>query len=610
MLVSLHKQMNLENLSLDLASLRQGYRKGTFDPSAVIAEVYRRIAAANDDGIFISLAEREKALTAARTLGSFSEDRPLWGVPFAVKDNIDVADMPTTAACPAFAFTPGETAFAVDRLLAAGAILIGKTNLDQFATGLVGVRTPYPVPKNSFDDKMIPGGSSSGSAVAVARGLVSFALGTDTAGSGRVPAGLNNIVGLKPTLGAVSTRGVFPACRTLDCVSFFALTVEDAFAAFAVARGYDEQEPYSRREYASGELSSGPPALRVAVPDTASRKFFGDKQSEAAFDASIAQLKSLGASVTEVDLSPFFAAAQMLYTGPWVAERYHAMRDLIEKKPDAILPVTLGIVKQAEHFTASATYDAYYRLAGFKRKAEIALRGFAALMVPTYPRPRSVADLASDPVGPNSELGTYTNFVNLLDLCALAVPGSLRGDGFPSGVTLISSAGQDALLASIGAELHRKAGVKLGATATMMPAPPARSSQALAGEIELVVVGAHLSGMPLNHELLSLNARFLRRTETTPDYRLFALPGGPLKKPGLLRVADGEGVQVATEVWALPAEGFARFVSAIPAPLGIGTLRLADGTAPKGFLVEAEAVRDAADISRFGGWRAYIESGS
>ncbi|MGE0339890.1 MAG: allophanate hydrolase [Xanthobacteraceae bacterium] len=597
--------MNLETLSFNITALREAYRNGAATPSTVIAEAYRRIESCGDGGIFISLLDRDKALAVAKALGSFDETRPLWGIPFAVKDNIDVAGMATTAACPAFAYMPADNAYVVTRLIEAGAIPLGKTNLDQFATGLVGVRTPYPVPRNSFDEKMIPGGSSSGSAVAVARGLVSFALGTDTAGSGRVPAGLNNIVGLKPSVGALSIRGVFPACRTLDCVSVFALTVDDAYEVFSAAAGYDAEEPYSR-QMPRAPLSPMPPRLRVAVPDGASRKFFGDRDSEIVFDRTVQDLVDLGAEIQPIDMSNFFAAAEMLYTGPWVAERYHAMRALIESNPDAIYPVTLKIVNQAKKFSATDTFEALYKLAALKRAANAALAGFAALMVPTYPRPHAVAALAADAVGPNSELGTYTNFVNLLDLCALALPGQFRGDGFPSGVTLIAAAGADALIASIGCALHEKAGVPLGVTGVRCPETQPRLNRATADEIELVVVGAHLSGMVLNHELTARNARFLRASATTRDYKLFALPGGPPWRPGLLRVADGHGSEIATEVWALKPESFADFVARIPAPLTIGTTRLADGTAPKGFLVEAEATVAAENISRFGGWRQFI----
>ena len=592
----------MDDLSLDLASLRRAYEGGA-SAADVVRLVYRRIAAAGDPGIFISLLPEEAAIARANALGAYDRAKPLWGVPFAIKDNIDFAALPTTAACPDFAYAPQEDAFCVARLIAAGALPIGKTNLDQFATGLVGVRTPYPVPRNSFDPVIAPGGSSSGSAVAVARGLVSFALGTDTAGSGRVPAGLNNIAGLKPTLGAISTRGVVPACRTLDCVSIFALTVDNSYAAFAVMAAYDEKDGLSR-EVRVGPLGEPPPALRLAIPDGKSLTFCGDEIARAAFEDAKAKAAALGAHIVEIDLQPFFEVAKLLYEGPWVAERYQAIRAFIESKPEAVHPVTRSIIEGARRFSAADAFGALYRLADLKRAAQSAWKGADALMVPTYPRPRSIADLAADPIGPNSELGVYTNFVNLMDLCALAAPTSLRSDGFPNGVTLIAPAGRDALIASFGALLQQACGGALGATGRKAPTIPVRSDRAQAGEVEVAVVGAHLSGMALNGELTSRGARFLRASPTTPDYRLFALPGGPPRRPGLLRVASG-GAAILTEVWAVPEETFGSFVAGVPAPLGIGTTLLADGTQPKGFIVENIATLGAEDISVWGGWRAY-----
>ncbi len=593
-----------------IATLHAAYAAGA-SSAEIIAATYRRIEAVADPGIFITLRPEHDVVADAAALGSFDSDtKPLWGVPFAVKDNIDVAGLPTTAACPGFAYTPNETAFAVQRLLDAGAILIGKTNLDQFAAGLVGVRTPYPVPRNAIDPHYVPGGSSSGSAVAVAHGLVTFALGTDTAGSGRVPAALNNIVGLKPSLGSVSSRGMVPACRTLDTISVFAGTVDDAHAIYRVMATFDRADPWSRpHPGAAAKPAALPPGLRVAVPDTASRKFAGDPQSERAFDLAVTDLATVvSAPARAVDLSPLFDVANLLYSGPWVAERYQAIRDVIETTPDLLHPVTRKIIGSATAFSAADAFAGLYQLAELRRAADAIWSSVDVLMVPTYPRPRTVADLEADPIGPNSELGTYTNFVNLLDLCALAVPGRFRDDGFPSGVTLIAPAGRDDLLAMLGERLHAASGVHLGASSTKVPAPTDTSTSAAANEIELVVVGAHLSGMPLNHELTSRGARFLRAVPTAPDYKLFALQGGPPFRPGLLRVAAGEGVPIATEVWAISAEGFGSFVAGIPAPLGIGTTRLADGTTPKGFIVEAEGLKGATDISAFGGWRAYIKS--
>ena len=593
-----------------IATLHDLYAGG-LTPAAAIAALYRRIAAIDDPGIFITLVAESDAVKAAEALGAFDPvAKPLWGIPFAVKDNIDVAGLPTTAACPAFAHTPDETAFAVQRLIEAGAIVIGKTNLDQFATGLVGVRTPYPVPRNACDAAYVPGGSSSGSAVAVAHGLVGFAIGTDTAGSGRVPAALNNIVGLKPSLGSVSSRGVVPACRTLDTLSVFAGSVEDTETVYRIMQAYDAADSFSRPLPVAARPGAVPPGLRVGVPDAASRKFGGDALSEAAFDAARDNLATLldDTMPTPVDMAPLFAVADLLYSGPWVAERYHAVRGLIEGAPNELHPTTLKIISAATGYSATDAFDGLYKLSDLRREAEALWKSIDVLVVPTFPRPRTVADLDADPVGPNSELGTYTNFVNLLDLCALAVPARFRGDGFPAGVTLIAPRGHDGLLAAIGSRLHRAANVPIGATGMALPPAPMPPTTAAPGEIELAVVGAHLSGMALNHELTSRGARFLRAGPTAPDYRLYALAGGPPFRPGLMRVAAGAGFAIATEVWAVAPDALGSFMAGVPAPLGIGTTSLADGTTPKGFIVEAEGTVGARDISEFGGWRNFMAS--
>jgi allophanate hydrolase len=586
--------------------LHAAYAAGQ-DARTVVAEAYRRLAAVDDPGIFLTLVPEAEAQAAAAALPSFDPvAMPLWGVPFAVKDNIDVAGLPTTAACPDFAFTPTETAPAVARLQKAGAILIGKTNLDQFATGLVGLRTPYPAPRNAIDPAYVPGGSSSGSAVAVAHGIVSFALGTDTAGSGRVPAALNNVVGLKPSLGAVSSRGMLPACRTLDTLSVFAGTVADADAAFRVMLGFDSADPWSRALPVPPAPAGLPPGLRLGLPDAASLRFGGDGLSEAAFAATAADLETLAGAAAPVNLAPMFAVAALLYDGPWVAERYAAIRPVLETRPEILHPTTRAVIAAAGRYSAADAFAGLYSLAELRRDADAVWDRIDVLAVPTYPRPQTCAAVAVDPIGPNSELGTYTNFVNLLDWCALAVPGRPRADGFPSGITLIAPRGSDGLLAALGARWHAAAAGRIGAGLSPVPAAEPGPVRARPGEIELAVVGAHLSGLPLNRELAAHGARYLRTAATRPDYRLYALPGGPPHRPGLLRVADGEGCAIETEVWALPPAPFGAFVAAIPEPLGIGTLLLGDGTAPKGFLVEAAGVVGATDITRFGGWRRYV----
>jgi allophanate hydrolase len=596
--------MRERDIPTDIRGLQGAYARG-LDPAEVVEQVFAAIEAAGDPGIFISLVDRRIARKAAQKLGRFDPAKPLWGIPFAVKDNIDAAGLPTTAACRAFAYKPKASATSVSRLLAAGAILIGKTNLDQFATGLVGVRTPYPVPKNTFDAAIVPGGSSSGSAVAVARGIVPFALGTDTAGSGRVPAGLNNIVGLKPSVGAVSNNGVVPACSTLDCVSVFAGTVDDAWAVYAVIASEDKDDPFSR-PIALGRPGEVPPHPVIGIPRPADQKFFGDAAAKAAWRAGVKVLKDLGAELVEIDMAPFNEVAALLYEGPWVAERYAAIGPFLTKHAREMHPVTRRIVDKAKAFSAADAFAGLYRLEALKRATEPVWRCIDALAVPTAPCAPTLAEVAADPIGPNSRLGTYTNFVNLLDLAAIAVPGPLRKDGRAAGITFIGARGRDAALASLARAFHAAAATTIGATGRPLPPLEPLPATAPAGTLELVVVGAHLSGLALNHELRALGGSFLRAVETEPSYQLYALPGGPPERPGLVRVAAGTGHAIAAEVWALPAEAFGRFVAGIPPPLGIGTLLLADGTRPKGFLCEAEAIRTARDISAFGGWRAYL----
>jgi allophanate hydrolase len=453
-----------------ISELHRRYADGAA-AAEVIAGAYARLAEVGDPGIFIHLVPAEAAEAAAACLGPFDPvAKPLWGIPFAVKDNVDVAGLPTTAACPAFTHTATVTAFAVQKLLDAGAILIGKTNLDQFATGLVGLRTPWPVPRNALDPRYVPGGSSSGSAVAVAHGIVSFAIGTDTAGSGRVPAALNNIVGLKPSLGSVSGSGMVPACRTLDTLSVFAGTVADADRAYRIMLGYDPTDAFCRNLPVEPVPDGLPAGLRIGVPDRAGRRFGGDSLSEAAFDAALADLAAVtGTRPAAVDMAPLFAVAGLLYQGPWVAERYHAIRALIETTPNVLHPTTRAIIGAAAGMRAVDVFDGLYRLAELRRAAEPIWAAIDVLAVPTYPRPRTVEALKADPVAPNSELGTYTNFVNLLDLCALAVPGRFRADGFPSGVTLIAPRGRDGLLAAIGQRLHAASGAGIGAGRHALP---------------------------------------------------------------------------------------------------------------------------------------------
>ncbi|MGF6429639.1 allophanate hydrolase [Bradyrhizobium elkanii] len=585
-----------------VAAIVAAHRAGTMTPAQTVARSYQRIREHNDPAIFISLRDEKGALAEAGRPAD--PTLPLYGVPVAVKDNIDVAGLPTTAACPAFSYVPAQDSTAVAKLRAAGAIIIGKTNLDQFATGLVGVRSPYGIPRNPVRGDLVPGGSSSGSAVAVSAGLVPLALGTDTAGSGRVPAMLNNIVGLKPSLGLISTTGVVPACRTLDCVSIFSLTADDALAALAVMAGPDDADPYSR-DRPLAPLASFPAKLKLGIPQTGQLKFFGDHEAEKAYGEACKRWQALGAALVEFDLAPFYETARLLYEGPWVAERYLVIRDLLASSPEAVHPVTREITVGGSRPTAADTFSALYRLEALRRVAERSLAHLDAIMLPTAPTVYSTADVLANPIELNSRLGTYTNFVNLLDMCGLALPAAMRPDGAPFGITLLAPAGRDAALAGIGRVFHADTELPLGANSLPQPPLAAAPMQAGSGEITIAVVGAHLSGMALNHELTMLDARLLEETVTAPDYRLYALDTTP-PKPGLLRIEAGAGASIKLELWAMSPAAFGKFVAAIPPPLSIGTIRLADGRQAKGFIVEPAAIHGATDISTYGGWRAFM----
>ncbi len=587
-------------LSLDIANLERLYATGEMTPEEVVRDVYARIAARGDRPDWITLVEEEVAAARARN----APPGPLYGIPFAVKDNIDVAGLPTTCACPAFAYTPERSATVVDLLEAAGAILIGKTNLDQFATGLNGTRSPYGIPASTFNADYISGGSSSGSAVAVAAGLVSFALGTDTAGSGRVPAAFNNLVGFKPTKGLICTHGVVPACRTQDVVSILALNVADAAKVAAVACRYDAADSYARVAAPAFAIEAAPRPLRVGIPD-GPVPFFGDTAYEALYRAAIDRIAELGAEIIPVDYAPFEQAAAMLYAGPWVAERLAAVEDLAGRDPEAIHPVVRGLLLGARGKTAVETFNAFYRLAALVRSSAQEWAKMDVMLLPTAGTTFTIADMLAEPVKRNTDLGTYTNFVNLMDLAAIAVPAGFRPDGIPFGVTLIGPALSDGMLACIGDALHRTlAKPTIGATGVLLSSTPPVGPVAKT-TVELAVVGAHLSGQPLNGQLTGRNAKLVETARTGAGYRLYALADTAPPKPGLVFDGSGPGA-IEVEIWEMDEAAFGSFVAAIPAPLGIGTVTLADGRAVKGFLCEAHAVLGAEEISAFGGWRAWL----
>jgi allophanate hydrolase len=600
---------------MDITSLHEAYASGQSTLSSVVAEIHTRIAAEGIHPVWISLVPAEQSLQRAAELEALDPaDRsklPLYGIPFAIKDNMDVAGLPTTVGCPAYAFTPTESATVVTRLEAAGAILIGKTNMDQFATGLVGTRSPYGAPSSVFNPLFISGGSSSGSAVAVASGLVTFALGTDTAGSGRVPAMFNNLIGVKPTRGVLSTRGVFPACRTLDCVSVFAETSLDASLVLTAARGFDAEDPYSRVPAIGAQATpwSAATTFRFGVPAAFALNFFGDTHNPALFQAAADKLISLGGEPVEIDLAPFLAAAQLLYKGPWVAERYAAIFPFIQQHADDMDPTVAKIISGATTYSAADTFTAAYKLEELRAKTKPVWQIIDVMVLPTAPRTYTLAEIAANPIELNSNLGIYTNFVNLLDLSAIAVPTGLRPDGLPFGVSLIAPAFHDAGLLTLADRLHRATTTTLsGGSRKLAETKPLAPAMPPAGTLLMAVVGAHLSGQPLNWQLTQRGGRLVRTCRTHPDYKFYALKGTLPPKPGLVHTPGCDGPGIELEIWALPEDTVGSFVEGVPSPLCIGTLRLEDGSQVKGFLAEPAGIENATEITHFGGWRKYLHS--
>ena len=596
---------------MTIEGLLADYRAGRRKVREVVADALAEIRREDSRNVWITVLD-DVALEPylARLEGLDPVSLPLYGVPFAIKDNIDLAGVPTTAGCPEYAYLPDRSAFVVQRLIDAGAVPLGKTNLDQFATGLVGTRSPYGPCGNAFDPEYISGGSSAGSAVAVALGQVSFSLGTDTAGSGRVPAAFNNLIGVKPTRGLLSAAGVVPACRTLDTVSIFALDAADADRLLEIVAVHDSEDPYARPDQVPRLGLAGIPdsGFRFGVPAPGQLEFFGDQDYASLFDEAVARLRSLGGEAVEIDFAPFLEAARLLYEGPWVAERYAAIRDFFDVRPEALFEVTREIIGGGRAPLAVNAFEAQYRLQALRSQTETVWDQVDLVLTPTAGTIPTIGAVQAEPVRVNSDLGYYTNFMNLLDLCAVAVPAGLRADGLPFGVTVFAPAFRDRELLPIADRLQRAAGLPLGATGC-----PQHERSALAPdgrhEIPVAVCGAHMSGLPLNHQLRDRRARLLRATRTAPEYRFYALPGGPPERPGLVRVGAG-GAAIDVEVWAVPADHFGSFVAGIPAPLGIGRVRLEDGTEASGFLCESVAVESATEITHLGSWRQFLKAGA
>ena len=529
---------------------------------------------------------------------------PLAGLQFAAKDNIDALGLPTTAACPAFSYQPAAHSAVVQKLLDAGAALVGKTNLDQFACGLNGTRSPYGAVPNAINPLYVSGGSSSGSAYVVATGQVEFALGTDTAGSGRVPAGLNNIVGLKPSRGLISTRGAVPAAQSVDCISIFARTVATAVKVLEAAMGHDTLDAYSRKLTMTSKAFGA--SFRFGVPSAVT--FMGDAAAQDAFDLAIKKLEAMGGKAVRINFAPLAEAAALLYESALVAERYTAIKSFFDAHEAEVMEPVRSIIAAGRNYSAADLYEAQTKLKSLGQQANAMWQDIDVLLVPTAPTHYTIAQMQADPVALNRNLGAYTNFVNLLDYAALSVPSSMRADGLPFGITLIGPCGSDWQLADLGQRYHHATGLTLGATGQPLPAPSNIHGLKTEAMVRVAVVGAHLSGMPLNIQLTERGASLVGEAKTSADYRLYALPGTTPPKPGMLRVAPGQGSPIALEIWQMPAAHYGSFVALIPAPLGIGTLVLEDGSNVQGFVCEPEALKGAEDITQHGGWRAYMAS--
>jgi allophanate hydrolase len=598
---------------MTIDALQLAYRSGELNVQTFLAEKLQQ-AKSDDSNVWLATISETQLQQLLALLSTKSIDElPLYGVPFAIKDNIDLSLLPTTAGCEAYRYQPEQSAQVVTLLMAAGAIPLGKTNLDQFATGLVGVRSTWGAVNNSVNPDYISGGSSSGSAVAVAKGQVSFALGTDTAGSGRVPAALNNIVGLKATKGLLSCTGVVPACKSLDCVTLFANSVDELNQLLDISAKLDKEDCYSRANSTVNSIEFYQPqdslkGFKIGLPSKEQLAFFGDSSAQVLFDENIELLKQAGAEIISINFQPFLDAAKLLYEGPWVAERYAAIEDFFSKDPKQCLPVIEKIIGGAKNHSAVSAFKAMYRLQAYKVQCDAILAQLDCVVTPTTGTTYTIAQVEADPIQLNSNLGYYTNFMNLLDYAAIALPAGFLASGLPFGITLFGPAFSDRLLLSAGAQLQQINGFNLGATKQALPALVIEDHHTETSAIDLAVCGAHLSGFPLNSQLIERGGRLIKTCNTSSDYRLYALAGGPPFRPGLIRVSDCsvQGVAIEVEVWRLPAHTLGSFLQGIAHPLGLGKVELEDGSWVNSFICEGYAIADAQDISEFSGWRDYI----
>lgn len=595
-------------INMSISGLRSAYQTGELTPEQLIKSIWAQIERNKDKNIWIHVLTESEIIPYLEALKEKDpESCPLWGVPFAIKDNIDLAGIPTTAACEAFSFTPDTSAQVVQQLLDAGALPIGKTNLDQFATGLNGTRSPWGPCKNSFNPDYISGGSSSGSSVAVSLGLASFSLGTDTAGSGRIPACFNNLVGVKPSIGLLSANGMLPACRSLDCMTIFAFNCDDANLVLSCAEGYDTNDAYSRKNpfhNQSRHYGLRKDHLRVGVIAEKQLLFFGDAEYQKSYSRTLKALADNGFEFVEIDFSPFMEAANLLYAGPWVAERYIATLPLIEEQPEAMFPVVREIIEAGVEPAATDLFKAEYRLNELKKLCRTQIESFECILTPTAGKHFTIEEMLADPVQHNTKLGYYTNFMNLLDFAAVSVPTAMTETSMPFGITLFSDKFQDRALLSIANRIQQCLPMLMGATGFQQP-ELSSNSVSQQQSIDVLVCGAHLQGFPLNWQLTERGAVLKETTTTAPLYRMYLLAGGPPYRPGL--IMDGEnGRSIDVEVWSVPASEFGSFVNGIPSPLGIGKVTLADNREVTGFICETRGLEGAEEITQWGGWENYF----